>query len=914
MVRCFCVVIFVFVSSLMGGAISGHVCDTDGNPLIGATVMILGTSFGTMTNARGEYLIENLEPGNYSLRAGMVGMGERTIDGIEVFENQITVYDFGGPEIFGVYLQAVIIDEEPMCGRILVHRENLTVTDLPLEHTSASITVSGNLQRAVVRQVYGNPFDTPIDVTYVFPLPNNGAVDQMNVYIGDKLIEGHVYEKEIASEIYTEAVEEGRTAGLLVQQRPNVFTQKLGNILPGDSITVEISYVAPVNIYENEFELVFPMVVAPKYIPGNPIGQGEMGWSDPTDQVPDADRINPSVYPEGKRSGYSIDLSVTINVGIPVYDITSVNHEILVSEDNDVVSVSLEGDEVIPNRDFVLRYNVSSNRRETGILATHEDHVGHFMLVLKPEEDLSTENYFPREYVFVVDCSGSMEGQPMAVAKETMRHFMRNMSTDDTFQIVKFSNDASTFSEAPIQATRRNVNLGLAYVELMSGIGGSEMLSGVRVALGYPEDPEYDRYVIFITDGQIGNESGVLRVVRNSIGTRTLLWSVGVGAAPNRYLLDALAEEGDGNSFYVALQEDPSIAASRIRDQLAGAVIRDIVFDWGDLSISDVFPEETPNLYPGEPLFIVGRYSGGGSARVKVSGYIGEDRWSERFRVELPFHEEDNQAIASYWARQKIHQLERYLLDTGNDEEIDNGLINQITETALTYQLLSDYTSFVAVSEEVRTDEFGNNINIEIPVNMPEGMSYDGTFGSSTGGLAAESVGATVITVTDTRRLILRNVTSSVSVVTRDEVRTMPVASAPAPVVIPDEEVSTVETFVSQERDQFVTLESGATVVMLSFAVSPSVLDETEQNQLVSSILNTSAAVFDTQEEVEDGMLILRLTFPTGDGNVTVELLQNFTESSEFADEVCQAIEDLLLNEVAYRGLTIEFSLEFVSS
>ncbi len=263
------------------------------------------------------------------------------------------------------------------------------------------------------------------------------------------------------------------------------------------------------------------------------------------------------------------------------------------------------------------------------------------MLVLKPEEDLSIENHSPREYVFVVDCSGSMSGQPIAVAKETMRHFMRNMSSDDTFQIIKFSNDASTFSEAPIQATRRNVNLGLAYVELMNGTGGTEMLSGVRVALGYPEDPEHDRYVIFITDGQIGNESRVLEVVRNSIGARTLLWSVGVGSSPNRYLLDALAEEGDGNSFYVALQEDPGIAASRISDQLNGAVIRDVAFDWGDLSISDVFPEEIPNLYPGDPIFIVGKYSRGGSARVKISGYIGEEEWSERFRVELPFHEDD---------------------------------------------------------------------------------------------------------------------------------------------------------------------------------------------------------------------------------------------------------------------------------
>jgi len=902
MFKYFLVLILVLVSSSLAGSISGHVCDINGNSLVGATVMVLGTSFGAMTNPSGEYLIENLEPGSYSLLARMVGMGERTVEGITVTDNQVTVYDFGGPEMYGCFLQTVIIDEEPMCGRILVHREDLTVTDLPLEHTSASVSVCGNLQQAVVRQVYGNPFEVPIDVTYVFPLPNDGAVDRMSVYIGDTLIEGHVYEKETASEIYSEAVEEGRTAGLLVQERPNVFTQELGNILPGDSITVEISYVAPLGMYENEFEIVFPMVVPPKYIPGNPIGQGAMGWSDPTDQVPDADRINPSVYPEGMRSGYDVDLSVIINAGIPVHDINSVNHEILIGEDDDVVSITLAGKDVIPNRDFVLRYNVDTSDRESGILATHGDNGGHFMLVLKPEADLSVENSSPREYVFVVDCSGSMGGQPIAVAKETMRNFLRNMSTEDTFQIVKFSNEASSFSEAPIEATRRNVNLGLAYVELMSGEGGTEMMNGVRVALGYPEDSERDRYVIFLTDGQIGNETTVLGEVRDIIGARTLLWSVGVGSAPNRFLLDGLAEEGGGRSFYVALQEDPGIAASRVRDQMNGAFIRDVSFNWGDLAVSDVFPEEIPNLYPGEPLFAVGRYSGGGSARVEISGYIGEDRWTERLRVELPYHEEENRAIASFWARQKIHQLERYLLDS-DDDEMQNDLISQITETALAYQLLSDYTSFVAVSEDVRTDEQGNSINIEIPVNMPEGMSYSSTFGSSTGGLAPQVAGSTVITVTDQRGMILRDVTSSVSVVSRDEVRTMPVQSS-----------STSETFISQERDQVVTLDSGATVAMLSFAISSPVLDETQQNQLVSQLLSTAADVFGVQDAVQDGMLIVRLVFPAGNGDFYVELVQNFTGSNEFADEVCQAIEELQLNDIAFRGLTVEISLEFASS
>ncbi len=893
------------VSIALGGSISGHVCDTSGNPLVGATVMVVGTAFGAMTTADGGYLIENLEPGIYTLMARMVGMGERTVS-IQVFDNQVTEYDFAGPAVFQDHTRCRMINPDPMSGRILVHRDDLTVTDLPLEHTSASIAVTGNVQQAVVRQVYQNPFDVPIEVTYVFPLPVDGAVNRMSVYIGDLLIEGHVYERETADEIYEEAVEEGRTAALLVQERNNIFTQRLGNILPGDSITVEICYVAPVSIYENEFELVFPTVVAPKYIPGEPVRPGERGWSDPTDQVPDADRINPSVYPEGMRSGYDIDISVTIDAGIPVRDLASVNHEIVMNGDNNVVTVHLAAEEVIPNRDFILRYNIDSEDWEAGLLATNGDAGGHFMLVLKPDAELVEENPAPREYVFVVDCSGSMSGQPIAVAKETMRHFMRSMSSEDTFQIIKFSNTASSFAEAPIPATRRNVNLGLAYVEMMSGVGGTEMLNGVRAALGYPEDTRRNRYVIFLTDGQIGNDARVIAEVRNTRDAATLLWSVGIGSSPNRTLLDGLAEEGGGRSFYVSLQEDPGVVAARVHEQVNGNFISNVSIDWGDLNVADVFPEEMPFLFPGEPLFIVGRYQGGGSARIKISGDIGDDSWSERFRVVLPFHEEGNSGIASVWARQKIHQLQRYMLGE-NDQEIKNDLIGMITRTALTYQLVSNYTSFVAVSEEVRTDYQGNLINVEVPVNMPEGMSYQGTFGSSSGGLAPQAVGATVITVSDQRGMILRGVTSSVSVVARDP---SPQGTTAAPV----RESVSVETFVTRNRDMSETTESGAVVSILSVAFSSQTLDDSQEDNLVSQVLRVAADVYAEQSVVDDGMIIVRLVFPTGSGDFEVEIVQNFTDSDDFAEAFAEGIRELSLSSNAARALTVEISIEFTSS
>lgn len=875
------IVLLIFLTAaIQAGSISGYVCDARGNPLVGATVMVVGTSHGAMTDAYGEYFIEDLEPGEYSLQASMVGMSSRTIEGIRVTENQITTYNFGEPG-FGSGSQNSINGAQS--GRILVSREDLTVTDLPLEHTSASIVISGNVQNAVVQQVYSNPFEEPIEAVYVFPLPNNGAVNEMMIYIGDKMIKGHVYESETASELYDEAIEEGRTAGLLVQERPNVFTQSIGNILPGDSITVEIHYLAPVDEYEDEFEIVFPTVVGPKYIPGCPTGEGERGWSDPTDQVPDADRINPSVYPEGTRSGYDIEIDVSINAGIPIEEIYSVNHEIETIENGNTVQILLAEEEAIPNRDFVLRYSLSTHDRESGLLSTNGDTGGHLMLVIKPEADLSNDSTTPKEYVFVVDCSGSMSGQPIAVAKETMRNFIRDMNTDDTFQIIKFSNQASSFSEAPIEASRRNVNLGLAYVELMRGSGGTEMLNGVRAALGYPEDPDRDRFVIFLTDGEIGNEAAVLEEVRSMRGERTLLWSVGIGSSPNRYLLDGLAEEGHGESFFVGLQEDPSTVATRIHGQITGEYINNVSIDWDDLPVTDVFPEELPLLFPGEPLFIVGKYTGGGSGTITVSGNVGEDNWTESLSVHLPYHEDKNEAIATIWARERIHQLERYLLDA-QDSESEQTLIEQITETALEYQILCDYTSFVAISEEIRTDSQGNSISVEIPVNMPEGMSYAGVFGSGTGGLAPVAVGSTTITTTDSRGILYTG------------------TSGPS------------DTFVSSGRDLSIALESGASVSILSIVSSSSVLDEDDIADFASRVMNLAAEIYSNQSKVSDGLLILRISIPASGGIPEVTVLQNFTESSEFAMDVSEAIVMLPLDIIPDRSVDLEVSIEFASS
>jgi len=622
--------------------------------------------------------------------------------------------------------------EESSTGRMQVVGEDGVIGELPLEHTQVEIAISGNLQRATVRQVYGNPYDEPIEAVYTFPLPQSGAVDRMNMWIGDRFIEGKIHERDLARQIYEQAIESGQTASLLEQERPNIFTQSIGNILPGDSIVIEISYVAPVEYDDGEYEIVFPMVVGPRFVPPGGFVRRIFDMYEVSTSVEDADRITPPIVPEGTRTGYDIELSVTINAGVEIQDFESLNHEVDVDLNWRAgnVTISLKDDDVIPNRDFVLRYTTASDRIQTGVISHNGEMGGHFMLILQPDADIDIDEITPKEMFFVVDCSGSMSGQPMDVAKETVRQFVRGMNPDDTFQIMRFSETASSMSRSPLSNTENNIEQGVRFINNMSGTGGTMMIEGVRAAIGYPEDPDRMRFVIFLTDGFIGNEAEILGELQSTLGDNTRLFSVGVGSSPNRYLIEGLAEEGRGHAYYVGYNEDPIESVSAIYEKINDPYLVGISIDWGDLDVHDVYPSLIPDLYAGEPLVIVGQYDGSGSETVHLSGNVAGRRWNENVQVVLPGSQEDNDVIATLWARKKIHDLSRQMYNTYGYIEQNQDIIDEITDTALDYQIMSEYTSFVAVCEEIRTDPDGNPVTIQVPVNMPEGVSYEGVFGT----------------------------------------------------------------------------------------------------------------------------------------------------------------------------------------
>ncbi len=600
-------------------------------------------------------------------------------------------------------------------SRMIVMDEEGIVSDLPLEHTEAHITVDGSIQLVTVRQVYGNPYTNPIETVYVFPLPESGAVYSMNMEIGDRRIEGDIKERLEAQRIYEEAISQGQTAALLEQERPNIFTQTVGNIMPGDDIVIEIMYAAPVAYNDGNWEVVYPMVVGPRFSPNG---------------VSDVDRITPDIVPEDSRSGYDIELTMTLDPGFPIREFESLNHAVSTEiQDDDRLVVELSREHEIPNRDFVFSYTTAGNDIGAGVVSHNGELGGHFMLMLEPDANVDPGDIAPKEIFFVVDNSGSMSGQPMEVAKETVRQFVSGMNPDDTFQIMRFSETASSMSSEPMENTAANVQRGIQYINSMSGMGGTMMIEGVRACVGYPEDRDRIRYIVFLTDGYIGNETEILSELRTTLGENTRLFSIGVGSSVNRYLIEGLAEEGRGYATYVGLDQDPKSAVEDVYNKINNPYLVGIDIDWGNLDVTEVYPREIRDLYDGEPLVVVGRYGESGRDEITISGTLNGRSWERSMNVRL-VSRGGSEAADRLWAREKIHHLNRLVLDSGYQGKSSDGLIEQIIGVSLDYKVLCEQTAFVAVDTYERADG-SDPETIGIPVDMPEGVSYDGIFGNT---------------------------------------------------------------------------------------------------------------------------------------------------------------------------------------
>ena len=596
----------------------------------------------------------------------------------------------------------------------------------PLKHTDVKAQVSGFLSRVTVTQEFENPFKDKIEAVYRFPLPQSAAVDDMTMLVGDRTVRGKILRREEAEAVYEAAKNNGQTASLLNQERPNIFTQSVANILPGEQIKITISYVETLKYEDGAYEFVFPMVVGPRYVPGNATGAQGDGFAPDTDSVPDGSKITPVPAPAGMRAGHDVSLDLTVDAGVSIDGIESKTHAVTLDRPNDhSAHIVLKDLVTIPNKDFVLRYDVAGQKITDAVLTHSTAGGGFFTLILQPPERVTVEDVTPKELVFVLDTSGSMEGFPIEKAKETMKLALDNLYPYDTFNLITFSGDEHILFPEPVPATRENLAKAQAFLETRQGGGGTEMMKAIKASMDPSDKQDHVRIVCFMTDGYVGNDMEIIAEVQKHPNAR--VFAFGIGSSVNRFLLDNMAKYGRGEVEYVGLNDDGSAAARRFHERVRNPLLTDISIDWNGMAVSDVYPKVIPDLFGAKPLILSGRYTGNGRGTIRLRGKMsGRD-----FVREIPVDFSSGQShdvLATLWARKRVDDLMSQDFAGAQQGTMKDDVKQSIIQLGLDYRLMTQFTSFVAVEEMVVTDG-GQPRRVDVPVEVPEGVNRAAVFG-----------------------------------------------------------------------------------------------------------------------------------------------------------------------------------------
>ena len=591
-----------------------------------------------------------------------------------------------------------------------------------LERTEVEAEISGVLARVRVEQIFRNPYPDRLEALYVFPLPEDAAVDRYRFEVGEVAIEGVIKTREDARRDYETARDGGRKAALLEEERANIFSQSLANIPPNAEVRVKIEYVHAVDIDDNRSTFRFPMVVAPRYVPGNPNERPNVGrgWARDTDAVPDASLITPPVLPEGVRRGDDVSIHLVLDGGMPIQGVTAVTHELDVVQSSPTrAEIRLKGGSTIPNKDFVVEYRLDGEQIVLASLAHRppgSDH-GYVGLFLQPKREVATGELAAREVVLVLDRSGSMAGPSITQLGILAQEVLGALNPQDRFRIISFASDLTEHQGTAVPASADEVRRAQELVRGLRPGGGTEMLPALQAAFrgSDPESPG-TRQIILVSDALVGNDDRILGWL-DSEARGARLFPVAIGAAPNDYLIQRAAEIGRGFSLHVTNQDNAAEMAKRLVEKISKPYLTDLAIEWGGLAIVDTSPSPLPDLYAGEPLVVLGRYREGGKGKVTLRGELSGQPVSVTLDLELPAAQAEHDALAPLWAERRIRQIWNRNVGRENPAAKD-----EITRLGLEHHLVTRYTSFVAVETSAPAQVEGNLRTEVIPSMLPEGM------------------------------------------------------------------------------------------------------------------------------------------------------------------------------------------------
>jgi len=596
----------------------------------------------------------------------------------------------------------------------------------PLLFTDVDVAVSGMTARTTVTQRFANPTTEWTEGVYVFPLPEKAAVDHLDMRIGQRRIEGQIRERGEARAAYEQAKTEGRKATLVEQERPNVFTTSVAHIGPGEVVTVTIEYQETLRYDTGAFRLRFPMVVAPRYVPGSSAIDGEpgTGWGVNTDQVPDAERITPPVTHPDLGFINPVTINVALNPGFALSKIDSPYHRIDVSESVDHrYAITLANGPVPANRDFELVWTPDvAAAPGAAVFAEHKDGKTYAVAMIVPPAPIAGAGAqrSPREAVFIIDTSGSMEGTSIRQAKQSLQMALDRLQPGDRFNVIEFNSVTKALFGAPMPVDTSTLARARAFVTALRARGGTEMKPALEAALTDDVAPGFVRQVVFLTDGAVGNEGELVALIRARLSDRRL-FTVGIGSAPNSFFLTKAAQYGRGTFTFIGDVREVAEKMGALFTKLESPVLTDIAISWPGKS--EVWPREPGDLYAGEPIVVVAQTDAldGG---VTITGRRGGVPWSATVPLSASAAEP---GIGVLWARAKIEALTDAL--KGGESEMD--VKKAVIEVALAHHLVSKYTSLVAIDVTPTAPPGTTSVQSALPTNLPEGASFEAIFGGA---------------------------------------------------------------------------------------------------------------------------------------------------------------------------------------
>jgi Ca-activated chloride channel family protein len=607
----------------------------------------------------------------------------------------------------GAYAQSESDVDKTLSPYFFVKSDDPEVDRLPLKSTSVAVNISGVIADVSVTQTYKNEGTRPLEAVYVFPASTRAAIYGMKMTIGDRTITATIEKREDARRQYEDAKQTGKGASLLEQHRPNVFQMNVANILPSDLIRVELRYTELLAPTGAVYEFTYPTVVGPRY------SEQRAGDANPWETWVE----NPYLH-QGEPPTYAFDMAVNLSSGLPIQELACPSHKVTIAYEGPALShIHLDPSEKYGgNRDFILKYRLSGGRIETGLLLFEGKEENFFLLMVQPPKRVTQCQIPPREYLFIVDVSGSMHGFPLDISKKLLKDLMGALRPTDRFNVLLFSGGSSLMSEQSLPASPENIRRAVTLIERQQGGGGTRLLPALERALALPKTEGCSRSVVIATDGYVSVEEEAFDLIRRNLGNANM-FPFGIGSSVNRHLIEGMARVGMGEPFIITKPQEAPEKAEAFRKLIQSPILTGITVDFGQFQVYDVEPASFPDVLADRPVIVFGKWRGKPRGSIELRGATGAGSFTERLDAAHVRPLEANSALRYLWALHRITLLADYNRLSPKDERVQ-----EVTSLGLAYNLLTAYTSFIAVDTRVRAAN-GKPVTVKQPLPLPQGVS-----------------------------------------------------------------------------------------------------------------------------------------------------------------------------------------------